>query len=153
MPFEIERKFLVKEELVPDGEKSIRIVQVYLSTDPERTVRIRLADDQAYLTIKGSASGIARLEFEYPIPAEDARELLHLAVSRPVEKIRREIYLEGKKWEVDFFEGANEGLVLAEIEMNTEDEVFVIPDWVDEEVTGDWRYHNSYLSEHPYSEW
>lgn len=153
MPFERERKFLVKEELIPEAEKSTRMVQVYLSTDPARTVRIRLAGDQAYLTIKGNASGISRLEFEYPIPAEDARELLRLAVSAPVEKVRREIHLEGKKWEIDFFEGVNKGLVLAEIELNTEDEEFVLPEWADKEVTGDWRYHNSQLSIHPYSEW
>ncbi|MEL7585706.1 MAG: CYTH domain-containing protein [Prolixibacteraceae bacterium] len=153
MPFEIERKFLVKKDLVPLGKSSKRIVQVYLSTDPDRTVRVRLAGDQAWLTIKGSARGIVRHEFEYPVPAADARQLINLAVSAPVEKVRREIHANGKKWEVDFFEGANEGLVLAEIELSTEDEVFTLPDWVEEEVTGDKRYHNSQLSVHPYSKW
>lgn len=153
MPFERERKFLVREEFVPEPEQSIPIIQAYLSTHPERTVRVRLAGDQAFLTIKGGMSGISRLEFEYPIPAGDAKELLRLAVNKPVEKIRKEIHVEGKKWEIDFFEGANKGLVLAEIELSAEDEEFVLPEWAGKEVTGDWRYHNSQLSMHPYSEW
>ncbi len=153
MPFERERKFLVKEGFIPQGERSIKMVQAYLSIEPERTVRIRIAGEEAFLTIKGGITGISRLEFEYPIPAEDARELLSLAVSSPVEKIRHEIYVEGKKWEVDFFEGANQGLIVAEIELNAEDEPFVLPDWAGKEVTGDWRYHNSQLSVHPWSEW
>ena len=153
MPFERERKFLVREELIPEPEKSIPIIQAYLSTHPERTVRVRLAGDQAFLTVKGGMSGISRLEFEYPIPAGDAKELLSLAVNKPVEKIRKEIHVAGKKWEIDFFEGANKGLVLAEIELSTEDEEFVLPEWADKEVTGDWRYHNSQLAIHPYSEW
>jgi adenylate cyclase len=153
MPFERERKFLVKEKLIPEPERSVRIIQGYLSTHPARTVRVRLAGDEAFLTIKGSLSGISRMEFEYPIPVEDARELLYLTVSAPVEKIRKEIHVEGKKWEIDFFEGANKGLVLAEIELNAEDEEFILPKWTDKEVTGDWRYHNSQLAIHPYSEW
>jgi adenylate cyclase len=153
MPFERERKFLVKSELIPEPEKSTSIIQAYLSTHPERTVRIRLAGEQAFLTVKGGMAGISRLEFEYPIPAADARELIGLAVNKPVEKTRKEIHVAGKKWEIDFFEGANRGLVLAEIELDTEDEEFVLPDWADKEVTGDWRYHNSQLSMHPYSEW
>ena len=153
MPFERERKFLVKRELIPEPEKSTPIIQAYLSTHQERTVRIRLAGDQAFLTIKGGMAGISRLEFEYPIPAADAKELLALAVNKPIEKIRKEIYVAGKKWEIDFFEGANKGLVLAEIELDTEDEEFVLPEWAGKEVTGDWRYHNSQLAMHPYSEW
>ncbi len=153
MPFERERKFLVKRELIPEPEKSTPIIQAYLSTHQERTVRIRLAGDQAFLTIKGGMAGISRLEFEYPIPAADAKELLALAVNKPIEKIRKEIHVAGKKWEIDFFEGVNKGLVLAEIELDTEDEEFVLPEWAGKEVTGDWRYHNSQLAMHPYSEW
>jgi adenylate cyclase len=153
MPFERERKFLVKEELIPEPESSVRIIQAYLSTHPARTVRIRLAGNKAFLTVKGGMSGISRLEFEYPIPVEDARDLLRLAESAPVEKIRKEIHVEGKKWEIDFFEGANKGLILAEVELDTEDEEFILPDWADKEVTGDWRYHNSQLAIHPYLEW
>ena len=153
MPVEKERKFLVKKDLVPETERSTRMIQVYLSTDPERTVRVRVAGDKAYLTIKGSPSGIARPEYEYPIPAEDARQLFRLAVSTPVEKVRHEIHVGGKKWEIDFFEGMNKGLVLAEIELEREDEEFILPEWADKEVTGDWRYHNSRLSEHPFSKW
>lgn len=153
MSFERERKFLVKRELIPEPEKSTPIIQAYLSTHPKRTVRIRLAGDQAFLTIKGCMTGISRPEFEYPIPAADAKELLALAVHKPVEKIRREIHVAGKKWEIDFFEGANKGLVLAEIELGSEDEDFELPVWADKEVTGDWRYHNSQLAIRPYSEW
>lgn len=153
MPFERERKFLVKKDLIPETERSMRIVQVYLSTDPERTVRVRIAGDKAYLTVKGNSEGIARLEFEYPVPVEDARELFRLAVSSPVEKVRHEIHVKGKKWEIDFFEGVNKGLILAEIELNSEDEKFVLPEWADREVTGDWRYHNSQLSVHPFLDW
>jgi len=153
MPFERERKFLVKEALLPGPEKSIQIVQAYLSVHPERTVRVRLAGGEAFLTIKGGQSGISRLEFEYPIPAADAKELLGLAVGAPVEKVRQQVHVKGKKWEVDFFEGANKGLILAEIELDTEDEEFILPDWADKEVTGEWKYHNSQLSIYPYSEW
>lgn len=153
MPFERERKFLVKRELIPEPEKRTPIVQAYLSTDPERTVRIRLAGNEGFLTIKGSISGISRPEFEYSIPPSDAKELLLLAVHKPVEKTRNELHVGGKKWEIDIFEGFNRGLILAEIELETEDEEFMLPEWVDKEVTGDWRYHNSQLSMHPYSEW
>lgn len=153
MPFEKERKFLVRQELLPRMERSIPVIQTYLSTDPGRTVRVRIAGNNAYLTIKGAPTGITRPEFEYRIPAEDARELFRLAVSAPVEKVRHEIHVGGKKWEIDVFEGMNKGLVLAEIELNREDEEFVLPEWAGQEVTGDWRYHNSWLSEHPFSEW
>lgn len=153
MPFEIERKYLVKEWLLPGKVTGTRIVQAYLSTDPGRTVRIRLAGDQAFLTIKGESSGIKRPEFEYTIPVADAVEMLKLAVSSPVEKVRREIEHDGMKWEVDYFEGVNQGLVLAEIELSSEDYEFTLPEWVGKEVTEDPRYHNSQLSLRPYSEW
>ena len=153
MGFEIERKFLVDRDQIPESGDSFRIIQAYLCIDPVRTVRVRIADDKAYLTIKGRAVGNSRNEYEYMIPVGDARELMGLAVSTPVEKVRREIWFEGKKWEVDFFEGANQGLVVAEIELNSEDERFASPGWIKEEVSGDKRYHNSQLSVNPYCNW
>ncbi|MGE4585738.1 MAG: CYTH domain-containing protein [Mangrovibacterium sp.] len=153
MALEIERKFLVEKRLIPVSARNIRIIQYYLCTDPERTVRIRLADERAFLTVKGRGNGLVRPEYEYPIPAADARAMMSLAVSTPVEKVRRELIVGGKKWEVDFFEGENSGLVLAEIELEREDEEIVLPEWIDREVTGDWRYHNSFLSRHPYRQW
>ncbi len=153
MAIEIERKFLVKKELVPEADKCIRMHQAYLCIEPERTMRVRIADDRAFLTIKGAMSGISRMEFEYEIPEKDARELLKLAISSPVEKVRKIIFEEGKKWEVDFFEGENIGLVLAEIELKTAEETVILPDWIAEEVSGDIRYHNSQLSQHPFSKW
>jgi len=153
MAFEIERKFLVEKELIPEAAENFRIIQAYLCIDPERTIRIRIAADKAYLTIKGRSEGNSRREYEYRIPPDDARELLALTVSTPVEKVRKEIYVGGKKWEVDFFEGANRGLILAEIELSTEEEDFIKPDWVKEEVSGDMRYQNSQLSVNPYTKW
>lgn len=153
MALEIERKFLVNEELLPQASQKINMMQAYLQTDPERTIRVRIADDRAYLTIKGKMVGIARKEFEYPIPVEDARELAKLAVHSPIEKVRHYIVDDGRTWEVDFFEGLNQGLVLAEIELSSEDEAFNQPGWVGEEVTGQVQYHNSYLAQHPYSTW
>lgn len=153
MATEIERKFLVDEELLPAAEQKIAMVQAYLQADPERTVRVRLTDESAFLTIKGKLVGFCRKEFEYPIPLEDARELLDLAIYPPVEKVRHLVWVDGKKWEVDFFTGANQGLVLAELELSDEREQFELPPWIKAEVTGQVKYHNSYLSQHPYGEW
>ncbi|MGD9928444.1 MAG: CYTH domain-containing protein [Mangrovibacterium sp.] len=153
MPLEIERKFLVKAGFVPQNARAIPMVQAYLCADPQRTVRVRVAGDRAWLTIKGGLTGISRPEFEYPIPAEEAREMMKLAVGFPVEKVRYEIWVNGKKWEVDIFEGMNQGLVLAEVELDAENESVTIPDWVGEEVSGDMRYHNSRLSEFPFTRW
>ena len=153
MPLEIERKFLVHEEFLPEADHKIQIVQAYLHTDPERTVRIRIAGDQAFLTIKGKLKGIVRPEFEYRIPVEDANELIKLAEWYPIEKVRHLIYQDEKKWEVDFFDGQNKGLVLAEIELAQEDEHITLPPWIRREVTGDVRYHNSYLAQFPFNSW
>ncbi len=153
MSVEIERKYLVKRELLPKFEKSHRMVQAYLCVEPERTVRVRIIGQKAFLTIKGGLKGISRLECEYEIPVDDANQLLELAVSSPVEKVRHEIWYNTKLWEVDVFEGKNKGLCLAEIELKSEDEQFDLPDWVSEEVTHDMRYHNSQLSQNPYSTW
>ncbi|SDP56115.1 adenylate cyclase [Selenomonas ruminantium] len=152
MAKEIERKFLVRENWQPQNA-GVDIAQGYLSTVPERTVRVRIKADRAFLTIKGRNEGISRPEFEYEIPVADAEELLQLA-EQPV--LRKKRYLEkhgGFLWEIDVFAGANVGLVVAEIELPTEDTVFSPPCWLGEEVSGDVRYYNANLIKTPYSLW
>jgi adenylate cyclase len=116
-------------------------------------VRIRVSGDSAWLTIKGGLTGFSRPEFEYEIPVQDALEMMKLSIYPPVEKVRHVIYEDGKKWEVDFFEGANKGLVLAELELQDENEAVDLPSWVKKEVTGEIQYHNSRLASHPFSGW
>ena len=152
MAVEIERKFLV----VGDAWRAAPAVfysQGYLNRDKARTVRVRIAGEEAFLTIKGTSVGASRAEFEYPIPLWDARELLALCEQPLIEKNRRKILYQGFVWEVDEFLGENLGLVVAEIELPTEDTVFAKPDWVGEEVTEDVRYFNSNLSRTPYTRW
>ena len=151
MFLEIERKFLVSG-FVSDGLRSQKMTQAYLAKDGA-TVRVRIADEKAFLTIKGKTKGISRAEFEYEIPVEDAREMMNLAVYPPVIKTRYYAEIDGKTWEVDVFEGENEGLVMAEIELSSENEDFTLPIWAAEEVTGDKRYYNSYLAKNPYKSW
>jgi len=153
MANEIERKFFVHESVIPDTKQCVRMIQAYLCTDPERTVRVRIAGNRAFLTIKGENKGISRKEYEYSIPVEDALELMNLAVTSPVEKVRKIIYENGNKWEVDFFEGENKGLVTAEVELSSEDEEVIIPVWVGKEISEDLKYRNSMLSRTPYSHW
>lgn len=153
MGVEIERKFLVDPiQWHPETEGTV-MVQAYLGLAPSPTVRVRIKGMKAYLTIKGRSSSISRPEFEYEIPVADAHEMMKLAISNPVEKIRHEIWHNGFLWEVDVFSGKNEGLILAEIELNSEDQQFKKPDWVLSEVSSDGRYYNSFLSEHPFQEW
>ena len=152
MGVEIERKFKVKERFRPTGV-GIEMAQGYLSRDPRRTVRIRIAGIQGFLTIKGETCGAARSEYEYEIPAEEARELLALCDTPLVEKTRYVEMFCGKRWEVDIFHGANEGLRVAEIELAAEAEEFALPEWVGDEVTGERRYYNVALIAHPYSAW
>ena len=155
MALEIERKFLV------DKEKWKKVVkpagnlyrQGYLLTDPDKTIRVRLSDSEGYITIKGISNGPVRKEFDYAIPAEDARELLNLFAMSRVTKTRYKIIVENKLWEVDEFMDENDGLVVAEIELKDENEPFAIPDWVTIEVTDDKKYYNSVLSLHPYKNW
>lgn len=153
MAKEIERKFLV----TGDGwrqAKGVRYRQGYLHTDQERSVRVRINDDKAYLTIKGTTVGATRLEFEYEIPGQDAQEILDELCERPlIEKNRHKIEHGGLTWEVDEFLGENEGLIIAEIELESEDQAFEKPDWLGQEVTGDPRYFNVNLVENPYSRW
>jgi CYTH domain-containing protein len=153
MPLEIERKFLVDTRKWNPTIEGTRLIQAYLSIDPNPTVRVRIAGEKAFLTIKGRTKTISRPEFEYEIPVNEAQELMILAISNPVEKIRYEIMHEGFLWEVDIFSGKNEGLVIAELELESEDQSFPRPDWLLSEVSGDRRYYNSYLSEHPFQEW
>jgi len=153
MGTEIERKFLVKEgpwrEAAADTYR-----QGYLSTVKERTVRVRTINDKGYLTVKGISVGASRLEFEYEIPVADARELLDKLCEKPlIEKQRYKLDHGGLTWEIDVFFGDNEGLIVAEVELQSEDQVFERPDWVVDEVTSDPRYYNANLINNPYSKW
>jgi CYTH domain-containing protein len=150
---EIERKYLLKDDSWRELADPIDYSQGYLVADGERTVRVRVAGNEGFITIKGKSKGLSRKEFEYPVPVEDAHDLFSLCINHIVEKRRSKIKWEGKIWEIDEFIADNEGLVLAEIELESEDESFILPPWIGEEVTGDFRYYNSYLSLHPYPEW
>jgi adenylate cyclase len=154
MAQEIERKFLVDLTRWHPGGESAFIAQGYLSTDKDRTVRVRVLNQQAFLTIKGRTVGASRTEFEYEIPADDARIMLRDLCLQPIiEKTRHYENHAGRRWEIDVFHGANEGLVVAEIELDNEADDFARPDWAGEEVTDDPRYFNSNLLAKPYSEW
>jgi len=155
MALEIERKFLVDREKWNQENKGKGCLykQGYILTDPEKTIRVRLTDTDGYLTIKGMTHGSVRQEFEYLIPPEEAMELLHNFASNLVEKVRYKVQLGGKTWEVDEFMGANEGLLVAEIELVYENEPFEQPVWLGKEVTNDSRYYNSNLAQHPFSSW
>jgi CYTH domain-containing protein len=153
---EIERKFLVKDAGYRDSANSrIRIVQGFLNTDPDRTVRVRCIGAHGFITIKGKTfgHGTSRLEWEYEIPGQEAEELLALCIPSVVEKIRYQIPVGEHTFEVDEFLGENQGLVLAEVELRAEEEAFTRPHWLGEEVTGDPKYYNSQLSQNPYSAW
>jgi adenylate cyclase len=150
---EIERKFLLAGDAWRALGTPMLLRQGYLSSDPARVVRVRVDGDQAYLTIKGKSTGATRGEWEYSIPLADANELLALCEQPLVEKTRRKIEVGGNVWEVDEFLGANQGLVIAEIELSSEDQAFDKPDWIGEDVTDDKRYYNSNLAKHPFSDW
>lgn len=150
---EIERKFLVDPRKFVPGKDKVLIKQGYLSDDPERIVRIRVTGSSAILTIKGKTSGITRDEFNYPVPMGDAEILLSLSKNTVISKTRYFENVAGKRWEIDWFTGANEGLLMAEIELGSEDEHFILPRWILKEVSDDHRYYNSYLSQSPYKNW
>jgi CYTH domain-containing protein len=149
---EIERKFLVNgsEWRQPDA---VRFCQGYLSRDKERTVRVRLAGEQAFITIKGVTRGMSRAEFEYAIPVADAEQLLKLCHSPLINKLRHIVLHNGTRWEVDEFLDENAGLVVAEVELESEDQPFGHPGWLGQEVTDDPRYYNSNLASNPYCNW
>jgi len=154
MGVEIERKFLPSGDAWRQLGEPVLLRQGYLCSDPERTVRVRIEGEEGRLTIKSKGSGVRRGEWEYPIPLTEAQELLDTLCERPlVEKYRRRIEHAGFTWEVDEFLGENAGLVVAEIELPSEDTVFDRPDWIGQEVSGDKRYYNSSLIRFPYSQW
>jgi adenylate cyclase len=153
---EIERKFLVKSnDFRTQAFIQNQIAQGYLSSNPERTVRVRIKGNKGFLTIKGigNASGMSRFEWEKEIPVDEAKQLLNLCESGKIEKIRFDIKVGKYIFEVDEFFGDNEGLIIAEIELSSENEIFEKPDWLGEEVTNDERYYNAYLSRNPFKKW
>jgi adenylate cyclase len=155
MPQEIERKFLVKQGYKQYANSSTRITQGYLSSVPERIVRIRINGDKGFITVKGitNHAGISRYEWEKEIPVSEARELLTLCEAGVIDKTRYLIQQGKFTFEVDEFYGENEGLVIAEIELSSEEEMFEKPEWLGEEVTGDRRYFNSKLVLNPFCTW
>ncbi len=155
MATEIERKFLVTGDFRPFAASKHHIVQGYISAQSGRTVRIRLYDNKAFLTIKGPSfdGGLSRNEYEYAVPMADAPGLLALCEGGIIDKTRWLVNVEGHTFEVDEFHGDNEGLEVAEIELGKADEDFPRPEWLGTEVTGQRRYYNSQLREHPYCQW
>ncbi len=154
MGTEIERKFLVNGHAYRDRADGRRYRQAYLSTNKDRVVRVRVVDDQAWLTIKGRTRGVSRAEFEYEIPVADAINMLENLCQQPViDKTRYRLRAGDHVWEIDEFHGVNDGLIVAEIELQDENEPFDKPEWLGEEVSGDPRYFNANLIEHPYREW
>lgn len=156
MAVEIERKFLVDPSRLPQLSGGIAIKQGYLPSSNNTVTRVRLKGEKAFLTIKGenNASGLSRLEFEYPIPVADAEQLIRELCQQPViEKTRYEIPLGQHTCELDIFSGDNRGLIVAEVELASESESFAKPDWFAEEVTGQKRYYNSSLIAEPFSNW
>ena len=159
MATEIERKFLVTGDDWRGRSRGIRYRQGYLCADEHRSVRVRVAGETGYLTVKGAVAPVesgclSRYEFEYPVPLADAEQMLATLCQGPlIEKTRYRIEVSGLIWEVDEFAGANQGLVLAEVELDSEDQHVSLPSWVGPEVSGDPRYLNSSLARHPWSDW
>ncbi len=153
---EIERKFLVTSNAFKDEAFAKNtIAQGYLNTDPERTVRVRIKEEKSYLTIKGKGnkSGLSRFEWEKEIPVNEAQQLLQLCEKGMIEKMRFEVKCGNHVFEIDEFYGMNKGLIIAEIELTSEEELFEKPVWLGKEVTNDIRYYNAYLSQTPFLEW
>lgn len=155
MGLEIERKFLIDGDFKKEVFKSFHITQGYLCRVPGKSVRIRIRDNEAFITIKGKASesGLTRFEWEMPIPVNDAEELLALREGALIDKTRHLVKVGGHVFEVDEFHGDNEGLLIAEVELGSEGEAFERPYWLGEEVTGDRRYYNSTLTRRPFKDW
>ncbi|MDX2262229.1 MAG: CYTH domain-containing protein [Gemmatimonadales bacterium] len=155
MALEIERKFLVTGSFREHATHHVRIVQGYLSSVPERTVRVRIKGDKGFLTIKGigNTSGASRYEWEREIPVPEADQLLALCEPGVIDKIRYHVPAGPHTYEVDVFHGENDGLIMAEVELATEEQAFERPAWLGAEVTGDPRYYNSALMKHPYRQW
>lgn len=154
MAKEIERKFLVQGEQWRTLATGRYYCQGYIPTQGKQTVRVRIIGEQGYLTLKGPTVGISRSEFEYPIPLEDAQAILAELCDRPIiEKHRYRIPVGDLTWEVDEFAGENQGLILAEVELNDAEQTVALPPWIGQEVTGDPRYYNSNLVKHPFKDW
>ncbi len=155
MAKEIERKFLVKGDFKKHASKETRIVQGYLSSIPERTVRVRIKGEKGFITIKGigNTSGASRYEWEKEIPVSEVEELLKICEPGVIDKTRFMVKEGDHTFEVDEFYGDNKGLTLAELELKSETESFVKPDWLGEEVTGDVKYYNSMLMKNPFTKW
>ena len=155
MPYEIERKFLVKGDFRTQAYAKSRIIQGYISSAHGRTVRVRIRDARGYLTIKGPSDigGLVRFEWEKEIPLSEALQLMKICEPGIIDKTRYLVKSGSHIFEVDEFYGDNEGLVMAEVELQSEDEPFEKPDFIGEEVTGDRRYYNSQLRQHPFKEW
>jgi adenylate cyclase len=154
MPKEIERKFLTTSDAWRENvNEAISIKQGYLNGNPDRTVRVRVAGEKGWLTVKGRNVGVTRPEYEYEIPVGEALEMIRLCEQPVIEKTRYLVVAYGKTWEVDVFCGENEGLTVAEIELETEEEAFTLPDWVGEEVSADPRYYNVSLMRRPFGGW
>jgi len=155
MANEIERKFLVTGDFKSHASRETRITQGYLSSVPERTVRVRVKGDKGFITIKGigNKSGASRYEWEKEIPVDEVKELLEICEPGVIDKTRYLVNYSGKTFEVDEFYGDNDGLTVAELELESEDQAFDKPDWLGEEVTGDVKYFNSMLMKNPYKNW
>jgi adenylate cyclase len=154
MAQEIERKYLLKEDSWRNLAEGTVYCQGYIATQDKTTVRVRIVGQQGYLTIKGPSIAYSRLEFEYPIPVRDAQEMLNTLCQSPfIEKIRYKIAWGGLIWEIDEFQGLNQGLILAEVELTDPKQEILLPPWIGEEVSHDPRYFNSYLVKHPFSQW
>ncbi|MCK5686424.1 CYTH domain-containing protein [bacterium] len=154
MGTEIERKFLLTNDAWRELGEGVRYRQGYLNSIKERTVRVRTINEKGFLTIKGITIGATRVEYEYEIPKDECTAMLDALAEKPIiDKSRYKVGYEGFTWEIDEFFGENQGLIVAEIELESEDQKFDKPEWIGEEVTGDPRYFNSNLIKHPYTKW
>ncbi|MDX2231382.1 MAG: CYTH domain-containing protein [Leptolyngbyaceae cyanobacterium bins.349] len=154
MGTEIERKFLVRGDEWRSLGQGVTYAQGYLASEPGRVVRVRIAGEQGFLTIKGATAGISRAEYEYEIPVTDAQALLETLCDRPfIQKTRYKIHANGLLWEVDEFAGENQGLILAEVELQDPEQAIGLPPWIGEEVSHDPRYYNANLVKFPYCHW
>jgi adenylate cyclase len=155
MATEIERKFLIiNDSWRKEADEGIYMVQGYMGSNEKSSIRIRINGDKANLNIKSKTIGIQRSEFDYPIPVDEAKDILETLCDKPfVEKTRYHVLHDGKKWEIDVFAGDNNGLIVAELELESTDEEFSMPDWAGEDVSDDPRYYNVCLVTHPYKDW
>ena len=150
---EIERKFLISEKKWKPSGEGEKIIQGYLSVDPDRVVRVRVSDEKSFLTIKGKTVGIKRTELEYEIAKDEGELLIKMCLNYPIEKTRYKEKTGELIWEIDVFEGLNQGLIMAEVELDNENQEIQIPEWVEREVSGEKRFYNSYISSNPFSTW